>query len=168
MWFDGYHKQFGNRLDDFMSAAIPEALAELTPEEKVQVTEGAKEFPVEVILGILNSKQDYEDKVTRIVAITGTWMNAASGSQWAIGPLSSTNYSERVGIGIRWEEVAFAPLLKTAEDLVDVYPTWPSVLMDFAESQESGRDYFLDRIQKATDASTVEPSPLSDKYESKQ
>lgn len=32
MWFDGYHKQFGNRLEDFLSVAVPTALDELTPE----------------------------------------------------------------------------------------------------------------------------------------
>lgn len=89
----------------------------------------------------------YEDKVSRILAISGTWMNAASGSQWALGPLSSTAYSERVGIGVRWGEIAFSPLLNVAENLIDAYPTWPGVLREFAENQEFNRDYFSQRLK---------------------
>ena len=89
----------------------------------------------------------YEDKVSRILAISGTWMNAASGSQWALGPLSSTAYSERVGIGVRWGEIAFSPLLNVAENLIDAYPTWPGVLKEFAENQEFNRDYFSQRLK---------------------
>ena len=71
-------------------------LAELSPEQVEQVTQGAKEFPFEAVLGVLNSKHSYEDKVSRLQVISGTWMNAASGSQWALSPLSNTAYSERV------------------------------------------------------------------------
>ena len=148
MWFDGYHRQFGNRLEDFLSTAVPTTLAELTPLQRKQVTEGTKAFPFEIVLEILNSKHSYEEKVSRILAINGTWMNAMSGSQWALGPLSSTAYSERVGIGIRWGEIAFSPLLNIAENLIDTYPSWPSVLMEFAHMQEDNRDYYRQRIQK--------------------
>lgn len=96
MWFDGYHQQFGNRLEDFLSTTVPTTLAELTPLQRKQVTDGTKEFPFEIVLEILNSKHSYEEKASRILAINGTWMNAMSGSQWALGPLSSTAYSERV------------------------------------------------------------------------
>ncbi|MCG7455647.1 hypothetical protein [Corynebacterium tuberculostearicum] len=58
-------------------------LAELSPEQEEQVTQGAKEFPFDAVLDVLNSKHSYEDKGSRILAISGTWMNAASGSQWA-------------------------------------------------------------------------------------
>lgn len=148
MWLDGYQKQFGNRLEDFLSIAVPTALAELTPSQQKQVTGGVKEFPSEVLLEILKSKHNHEDTVSRILAITGTWMNAASGSQWTVGPLSSTNYSERVGIGVRWGEIAFSPLLNIAENLVDSFPTWPGVLMEFARMQEADRDYYRQRIQE--------------------
>ena len=111
MWFDGYHQQFGKRLEEFHAVAIPAMLAELSPEQEEQVTQGAKEFPFDAVLDVLNSKHSYEDKESRILAISGTWMKAASGSQWALGPLSSTAYSERVGIGVRWGEIAFSPLL---------------------------------------------------------
>ncbi|WP_408926904.1 hypothetical protein ACKFR5_11870 [Corynebacterium marquesiae] len=134
MWFDGYHQQFGKRLEEFRAVAIPAALAELSPEQAEQVTQGAKEFPFEAVLDVLNSKHSYEDKVSRILAISGTWMNAASGSQWALGPLSSTAYSERVGIGVRWGEIAFSPLLNVAGDLIDAYPTWSGVLREFAQN----------------------------------
>lgn len=107
-----------------------------------------KSFPFEIVLEILNSKHSYEEKVSRILAINGTWMNAMSGSQWALGPLSSTAYSERVGIGIRWGEIAFSPLLNIAENLIDTYPIWPGVLMEFAHMQEDNRDYYRQRIQK--------------------
>ena len=90
MWFDGYHRQFGKRLEEFRAVAIPATFAELSPEQAEQVTQGAKEFPFDAVLDVLNSKHSYEDKVSRILAISGTWMNAASGSQWALGPLSST------------------------------------------------------------------------------
>ncbi|APT91690.1 hypothetical protein CPHO_00715 [Corynebacterium phocae] len=148
MWFDGYHQQFGNRLEEFLSTAVPTALAELTNAQQQHVTDGAGEFPVEILLGILNSEHSYEDKVTRILVITGTWLNAASGSQWALGPLSWANYSERVGIGVRWDEIAFAPLLITAENLIDTYPAWPGVLMEFSRMQEADRDYYRQRIQE--------------------
>ena len=115
MWFDGYYQQFGKRLEEFHAVAIPGMLAELSPEQVEQVTQGAKDFPFDAVLDVLNSKHSYEDKVSRILAISGTWMNAASGSQWALGPLSSTAYSERVGIGVRWGEIAFSPLLNVAE-----------------------------------------------------
>lgn len=148
MWFDGYHQQFGNRLEDFLSVAVPAALAELTPTQQQHVTDGAKEFPFEILLAILDSAHSYENKVTRILAITGTWLNAASESQWALGPLSSTKYSERVGIGVRWGEIAFSPLLITAENLVDAYPVWPGVLMEFSRMQEADRDYYRQRIRE--------------------
>lgn len=86
MWLDGYHQQFGNRLEDFLSKALPTTLAELTPLQREQVTEGSEEFPLEPLLSILNSDHDHEGKVFRILAITGTWMNATSGSQWTLGP----------------------------------------------------------------------------------
>ena len=73
-------------------------------------------------------------------------MNAASGSQWALGPLCSTAYSERVGIGVRWGEIAFSPLLNVAENLIDAYPTWPGVLREFAQNQEFNRDHFSQRL----------------------
>ncbi|AIT89860.1 Hypothetical protein Cul210931_1836 [Corynebacterium ulcerans] len=168
MWLDGYHQQFGNRLEDFLSIAVPAALAELTPSQEKQVTDGSKEFPFEILLGILNSKHSYEDKVSRILAITGTWMNAASESQWALGPLSSTDYSERVGIGVRWGEISFSPLLNISENLVDSYPTWPGVLMEFAHMQETDRDYYRQRIQETSSASTPESMLTSDKYQPKQ
>lgn len=123
-------------------------LAELTPEQGEQVTQGSKEFPFDAVLDVLNSKHSYEDKVSRILAISGTWMNASSGSQWALGPLSSTAYSERVGIGVRWGEIAFSPLLNVAENLIDAYPTWPGVLREFAENQEFNRDYFSQRLKE--------------------
>lgn len=148
MWLDGYHQQFGNRLEDFLSTTVPTTLAELTPLQRKQVTDGTKEFPFEIVLEILNSKHSYEEKVSRILAINGTWMNAMSGSQWALGPLNSTAYSERVGIGIRWGEIAFSPLLNIAENLIDTYPIWPGVLMEFAHMQENNRDYYRQRIQK--------------------
>ena len=69
----------------FARLRFPAAL--LSPEQAEQVTQGAKEFPFEAVLDVLNSKHSYEDKVSRILAISGTWMNAASGSQWALGPL---------------------------------------------------------------------------------
>lgn len=122
MWFDGYHRQFGKRLEEFQTVAIPAVLAELSPEQEEQVTLGAKEIPFDAVLDVLNSKHSYGDKVSRILAISGTWMNAASGSLWALGPLSSTAYSERVGIGVRWGELAFSPLLIVAENLIDSYP----------------------------------------------
>ena len=148
MWLDGYHQQFGNRLKDFLSTTVPTTLAELTPLQRKQVTDGTKEFPFEIVLEILNSKHSYEEKASRILAINGTWMNAMSGSQWALGPLNSTAYSERVGIGIRWGEIAFSPLLNIAENLIDTYPIWPGVLMEFAHMQEDNRDYYRQRIQK--------------------
>ena len=148
MWFDGYHRQFGRRLEEFQAVAIPETLAELSPVQVEQVTQGSKEFPFDAVLGVLNSKHSYEDKVSRILAISGTWMNASSGSQWALGPLSSTAYSERVGIGVRWGEIAFSPLLNVAENLIDAYPTWPGVLREFAENQEFNRDYFSQRLKE--------------------
>lgn len=110
--------------------------------------QGAKEFPFDAVLDVLNSKHSYEDKVTRILAISGTWMNTASGSQWALGPLSSTAYSERVGIGVRWGEIAFSPLLNVAGDLIDAYPTWPGVLREFAQNQEFSRDHFSQRLKE--------------------
>ena len=110
--------------------------------------QGAKEFPFDAVLDVLNSKDSYEDKVSRVLAISGTWMNAASGSQWALGPLSSTAYSERVGIGVRWGEIAFSPLLNVAENLIDAYPTWPGVLKEFADKQEFNRDYFSQRLKE--------------------
>ncbi|OHO81194.1 hypothetical protein HMPREF2736_07360 [Corynebacterium sp. HMSC036E10] len=148
MWFDGYLRQFGNRLEDFLSVAVPEALAELTPSQREQVTNGVDEFPFEIVLEILNAKHSHEDTVSRILAITGTWMNAASGSQWTVGPLSSTAYSERVGVGVRWGELAFSPLLGISENFVDTFPTWPGVLMEFARMQEDDRDYFRQRMQE--------------------
>lgn len=148
MWFDGYHRQFGTRLEEFHSVAIPAMLAELSPEQEEQVTQGSKEFPIDAVLDVLNSKDSYEDKVSRILAISGTWMNASSGSQWALGPLSSTAYSERVGIGVRWGEIAFSPLLNVAENPIDAYPTWPGVLREFAGNQEDARDYFSQRLKE--------------------
>ena len=123
-------------------------LAELSPVQVEQVTQGSKEFPFDAVLDVLNSKHSYEDKVSRILAISGTWMNASSGSQWPLGPLSSTAYSERVGIGVRWGEIAFSPLLNVAENLIDAYPTWPGVLREFAENQEFNRDYFSQRLKE--------------------
>lgn len=71
------------------------------------------------------------------------------------GPTVSYRYttlvdatSERVGIGIRWGEIAFSPLLNIAENLIDTYPIWPGVLMEFAHMQEDNRDYYRQRIQK--------------------
>ena len=148
MWLDGYHQHFGKMLEAFLSTTVPTTLADLTPLQRKQVTDGTKEFPFEIVLEILNSKHRYEEKVSRILAIIGSWMNALSGSQWAIGPLSSTAHSERVGIGIRWDEIAFSPLLNIAENLIDTYPIWPGVLMEFSHMQESNRDYYRQRIQK--------------------
>lgn len=145
MWFDGYHQQFGNRLEDFHAVAM---LAELSPEQEERISKGAKEFPFEAVLDVLSSKHSYEDKVSRILAISGTWMNSASGSQWVLGPMSSTAYSEQVGIGVRWGEVAFSPLVNIAENLIDTYPTWPGVLREFAQNQEFGRDYFSQRLKE--------------------
>lgn len=150
MWFDGYEQQFGNRLEDFVSIAVPTALEELAPSQLEQVTNGVKKFPFEIVLDILKSKHAYEETVSRILAITGTWMNAASGSQWTVGPLSSTDYSERVGIGVKWGEIAFSPLLDISENLVDSFPTWPGVLMEFARMQEADRDYYRQRIQETS------------------
>lgn len=148
MWFDGYHQRFGKRLEAFHAVAIPAMLADLSPEQEEQVTQGVKEVPFEAVLDVLNSKHSYEDKVSRILAISGTWMNASSGSQWALGPLGSTVYSERVGIGVRWGDVAFSPLLNVAENLIDAYPTWPGVLREFAENQEDARDYFSQQLKE--------------------
>ena len=150
MWLDGYQQQFGNRLEDFLSIAVPTTLSELTPSQREQVTNGVKEFPFEIVLDILRSKHTYEDTVSRILAVTGTWMNAASGSQWTVGPLSSTDYSERVGIGVRWGEIAFSPLLNISENLVDSFPTWPGLLMEFARMQEADRDYYRQRLQETS------------------
>lgn len=148
MWFDGYHQHFGKRLEEFHAVEIPAMLAELSPEQEEQVTQGAKEFPFDAVRDVLNSKYSYEDKVSRILAISGTWMNAASGSQWALGPLSSTAYSERVGIGVRWGEIAFSPLLNVAENLIDAYPTWPGVLREFAQNQEFNRSHYSQRLKE--------------------
>lgn len=148
MWLDGYEQQFGNRLENFLPVAVPTALAELTPSQLKQVTDGVEGFPFEILLEIFESKSSYEDTVSSVLAITGTWMNAASGSQWTVGPLSSTDYSERVGIGVRWDEIAFSPLLKISENLVDSYPIWPGVLMEFSRMQEADRDYYRQRIQE--------------------
>lgn len=148
MWFDGYHQQFGRRLEEFHAVAVPAMLAGLSPEQEEQVTRGAKEFPFDAVLDVLNSKHSYEDKVSRILAISGTWMNAASGSQWALGPLSSTACSERVGIGVRWGEIVFSPLFNVAENLIDAYPTWPGVLREFAQNQEFSRDHFSQRLKE--------------------
>ncbi|HJG43702.1 hypothetical protein [Corynebacterium phoceense] len=115
MWPEGYLEQFGNRLDDFLAEAVPTTLAALTPTQREHVTTGAGDFPFDILQAFLHSELSYEDTVSRIVSITGTWTNAPSGSQWALGPLSSTAYSERVGIGIRWDEEAFSPLLTLAE-----------------------------------------------------
>ena len=134
MWFDGYHRQFGKRREEFHAVAIPAMLAELSPEQEEQVTQGSKEFPFDAVLDVLNSKHSYEDKVSRILAISGTWMNAASDSQWALGPLRSTAYSVRGGIGVRWGVIAFSPLLNVAGDLIDAYPTWSGVLREFAQN----------------------------------
>lgn len=146
MWLDGYQQQFGNRLEDFLTETVPTVLTELTSSQKKQVTDGAQEFPFEPLLEILNSKHSYEDTVSRIIAVTGVWMNAASGSQWCVGPLNSTDYSERVGIGVRWGEIAFSPLSNMSENLVDSFPTWPGVLMEFSRMQEADRDYYKQRI----------------------
>ena len=148
MWFDGYHRQFGKRLEEFHAVAIPAMLSELSPVQVEQVTQGSKEFPFDAVLDVLNSKHSYEDKVSRILAFSGTWMNAAPDSRWALGPLSSTAYSERVGIGVRWGEIAFSPLLNVAENLIDAYPTWPGVLREFAGNQEDARDYFSQRLKE--------------------
>jgi len=134
MWIDGYHQRFGKRLEEFHAVAIPSMLADLSPEQEEQVTQGAKEFPFDAVLDVLNSKHSYEEKVSRILAFSGTWMDAASGSRWAPGPLSSTPYSERVGVGVRWGEIAFSPLLNVAENLIDAYPTWPGVLRESAQN----------------------------------
>lgn len=154
MWLDGYEQQFGNRLEDFLSIAVPTALEELEPSKREQVTNGVEEFPSEIVLDILKSKHSYDDTVSRILAIAGTWMNAASGSQWTVGPLSSTDYSERVGIGVRWGEIAFSPLLNISENLVDSFPTWPGVLMEFARMQEADRSYYRQRIQETSPQKT--------------
>lgn len=100
------------------------------------------------MLGVLNSRHSHEEKVSRILAISGTWMNAASGSQGALGPLSSTPCSERLGIGIRWGEIAFSPLLNFAEKLIGGFPTWPGVLREFADNQEFNRDHFSQRLKE--------------------
>lgn len=165
MWLDGYHQQFGNRLEDFLSKALPTTLEELTPLQREQVTEGSEEFPLESLLNILNSDHDHERKVIQILAITGTWMNATSGSQWALGPLSSTAYSERVGIGIRWDEIAFSPLLKIAENLVDCYSTWPVVLKEFADMHEADREYYRRRILETRSSNATTAADMQQRQE---
>lgn len=42
-----------------------------------------------------------------------------------------------------------------------MYPTWPGVLMDFAQSRETDRDYFLQRVQETTSAPNPETMPES-------
>ncbi len=79
MWFDGYHRQFGKRLEEFHAVAIPAMLSELSPVQVEQVTQGSKEFPFDAVLDVLNSKHSYEDKVSRILAISGTTTNKAVG-----------------------------------------------------------------------------------------
>ena len=61
MWFDGYHRQFGKRLEEFQAVAIPAMLADLSPGQEEQVPQGAKEFPFDAVLDVLNSKHSYED-----------------------------------------------------------------------------------------------------------
>ena len=75
-------------------------------------------------------------------------MSTKQGSGPALGPLSSTAYSERVGIGVRWGEIAFSPLLNVAGNLIDASPTWAGVLREFAENQEDARDYFSQRLKE--------------------
>ena len=53
MWFDGYHQQFGKRLEEFHAVAIPAMLEELSPEQEEQVTQGSKEFPFDAVLDVL-------------------------------------------------------------------------------------------------------------------
>ncbi|WP_165242820.1 hypothetical protein [Corynebacterium lizhenjunii] len=159
MWLDSYNEQFGKRLEELLEKVVPETLGELTSDQQKQVTEGSQEFPFEIVLDILTSKRSYEDKVYRILAIAGTWLNATSPSEWSMGPLSGTPYAERIGIGVRWGEISFSPLSSIAEDLVDTYHIWPGVLMEFAHMQEDNRDYFCQRIREINDASKPE-SPL--------
>ena len=83
MWFDGYHQQFGKRLEEFHAVAIPAMLEELSPEQEEQVTQGSKEFPFDAVLDVLNSKDSCQMRVfgtgvlgTRYCRVPGSWYRA--------------------------------------------------------------------------------------------
>ena len=114
MWPEGYLEQFGNRLDDFLAEAVPTTLAALTPTQREHVTTGAGDFPFDILQAFLHSELSYEDTVSRIVSITGTWTNAPSGSQWALARLQLDDYFLAIelchleltirGVEQRWED----------------------------------------------------------------
>lgn len=120
---EGYKEQFGNHLQKFVDIEVPRALSTLSEAERTRITEGTGDFPKDIIKAVLASTIDEQQKIHDIVVIAGSWMNAASGSRWAIGPIDERPYAERVGIGIESpSNNSFTPLLAQAEELVHDEP----------------------------------------------
>lgn len=119
LMLEGYREQFGNRLEKFENQEVPEALASLNRADRKLVANGEGGFPKDILNTILESNDDQQQKIHKIVAITGTWMIASSEARWAIGPIEESPYAERVGIGIENPNAkSFTPLLAQAEELV--------------------------------------------------
>ena len=116
---EGYEKQFGNRLTKFINEGIPEVMNSLSPNEQSCVTDGDQPFPRTVVDSILRSDRSPEDQALALLVVMGTWMNASSGSHWAVGPIADGRYSERIGIGTAAPDgQSFTPLMASAEQIV--------------------------------------------------
>ncbi|MGM5595645.1 hypothetical protein QZG57_12330 [Corynebacterium glucuronolyticum] len=76
---------------------------------------------------------DDTEKIARMTAIVGTWLNTNTGSVWKVGPLEDKPYSRRFGIGVaRESDGSFTPLVTAVEDIV---------------SADGNRSDLLDRLQ---------------------
>lgn len=118
-FLDGYEAQFGNRVSKFVEVEVPRVLDSLDEQARSHVIEGTGNFPKDIIQKVLASNVEEQQKIYDIVVIAGTWMNASSGTRWAVGPLNEEPYAEGVGIGLEdTSKGAFTPLLAHIEDLI--------------------------------------------------
>ncbi|MEJ6013705.1 hypothetical protein WG936_07650 [Corynebacterium sp. H127] len=131
---DRYEEFFGHRLEKFIREAVPRVVGGLTESERAVVCNASGPFPRGLVQSIHNGAKSPSDQVLEILVVIGSWINASSGSVWAIGPIEDGFYSERVGIGIAGSDgKSFTPLLALVEQMV-TEDTARSETLDMIES----------------------------------
>lgn len=125
MWGQSDGREDGSEVEDL--------LARLSVAEREILTREGESFPRAMLEKEVATGSDDAEKIARMTAIVGTWLNTNTGSVWEVGPLEDKPYSRRFGIGVaRESDGSFTPLVTAVEDVV---------------SADGNRSDLLDRLQ---------------------
>lgn len=118
------HEDFyGKYRQEFEDTEVPKALATLSADIRERIENGEGEFPSELLAEVRDSEKGEREKIATMLAIAGTWSNAAAGTYWHAGPVGGDSLSERVGIGLMHPgEKSFTPLLRRIEVILKEGP----------------------------------------------